>query len=74
VSTQWATLFENRARGDLLASRNLTGAQIDLERGDITASLYATNLTNKHYISAITAGLRYAGAPRQFGLRITKFF
>jgi iron complex outermembrane receptor protein len=74
VSSQWATLFENEARGDLLASRNLSGAQVDLEHGDVTASLYATNLTNRHYISAITSGLRYAGAPRQVGLRVTKFF
>jgi iron complex outermembrane receptor protein len=74
ISSQWATLFENAARGDELGNRNLTGAQIDLEHGDITASLYATNLTNQHYISSITSGLRYAGAPRQYGLRVTKFF
>jgi len=74
ISTQWATLFENGALGDLLDSRNLSSASVDLEHGDITASLYATNLTNQHYISAITSGLRYAGAPRQYGLRITKFF
>jgi iron complex outermembrane receptor protein len=74
VSSQWSTLFENAARGDLLGNRNLSGAQIDLEHGDISASLYATNLTNQHYISAITSGLRYAGAPRQYGMRVTKFF
>lgn len=74
VDTQWATLFENAALGDRLGSRNLSSAQVDLEHGDITASLYANNLSNQHYISAITSGLRYAGAPRQYGLRITKFF
>jgi iron complex outermembrane receptor protein len=74
ISSQWATLFENAALGDSLGNRNLTGAQIDLERGDITASLYGTNLTNSHYISSITSGLRYVGAPRQYGVRITKYF
>jgi len=74
VSSQWSTLFENAARGDRLGNRNLSGAQVDLEHGDVAASLYVTNLTNQHYVSAITSGLRYAGAPRQFGLRVTKFF
>jgi len=74
ISPQWATLFENTALADRLGSRNLVSAQIDLERGDFTASLYTTNLTDSRYTSAITSGLRYYGAPRQYGLRITKFF
>jgi len=74
VSAQWATLFENTTLGDRLGNRNLVGAQLDWERGDFTASLYSTNLTNSRYTSAVTAGLRYAGAPRQYGVRITKFF
>lgn len=74
ISSQWATLFENAARGDSLGNRNLSGAQVDLERGDMTASLYVNNLSNAHYISAVTSGLRYVGAPRMYGLRITKFF
>ncbi|XHS78014.1 TonB-dependent receptor [Burkholderiaceae bacterium UC74_6] len=74
VSAQWATLFENRTLGDRLGSRNLTSAQIDFERGDYTASVYSTNLSDSRYTSAITAGLRYPGAPRQYGVRITKFF
>jgi len=74
VAPQWATLFENTGLGDRLGGRNLVSAQIDLERGDFTASLYSTNLNDSRYTSAITAGLRYAGAPRQYGVRITKFF
>ena len=74
ISTQWATLFENRASSDLLGARDLLGAQLDWESGDFTASLYGTNLANKHYLSSIGSGLRYEGAPRQFGVRITKFF
>ena len=74
VSSQWATLFENRARGDELGSRNLLGAQIDWEHGDWMGSLYGMNLTDKRYLAAIGSGLRYAGAPRQYGVRVTKFF
>jgi iron complex outermembrane receptor protein len=36
--------------------------------------LYGTNLTNQVYIGAINSGLRFAGPPRQFGIRVTKFF
>ena len=74
IGTQWATLFENRASGDQLGNRDLLGAQIDWEHGDLTGSLFSTNLTDRRYISAIGSGLRYAGAPRQYGVRITKFF
>jgi iron complex outermembrane receptor protein len=74
VSSQWATLFENRALGDHLGSRNLIGAQVDWANGDFLATLYSTNLGNEHYIAAMGSGLRYAGSPRQYGLRITEFF
>ncbi|XHS78003.1 TonB-dependent receptor [Burkholderiaceae bacterium UC74_6] len=74
VGKQWATLFENRARSDELGARDLLGASVDWERGDFSASIFATNLTNKKYLAAIGSGLRYAGAPRQYGVRITKFF
>jgi iron complex outermembrane receptor protein len=74
VSSQWATLFENSARGDHLGSRNLVGAQVDWANGDFLATLYSTNLGNEHYIAAMGSGLRYAGSPRQYGLRITEFF
>lgn len=74
ISPQWATLFENEMLGDKLQSRNLLGAQIDWNHGDLTTTLYGSNLTNQHYIEAINSNLRFAGAPRQFGIRVTKFF
>ena len=74
ISSQWGTLFENRALGDHLPSRHIVGAQIDWANGDFLATLYSTNLTDDHYIAAVGSGLRYAGAPRQYGLRITEFF
>lgn len=74
ISGQWATLFENSALGDRIGSRNLLGAQIDWAHGSWLTTLYGTNLTNQHYIGAINSGLRFAGAPRQYGIRATLFF
>jgi iron complex outermembrane receptor protein len=74
VSPQWATLFENTARGDRIESRDIVGAQLAWQHHDFTATLYSTNLTDQHYIGAINTGLRLAGPPRQFGLRLLKVF
>ena len=38
------------------------------------AALYGSNLTNEHYIAAANSGARWAGAPRQVGIRLTKVF
>ncbi len=74
VSGQWASLFENQALGDRLGSRNILGAQLAWLHGDFITTLYGTNLTDEHYVAAVNSGLRFAGAPREFGIRITKMF
>jgi iron complex outermembrane receptor protein len=74
VSEQWATLFQNEARGDLVEERNIFNAQLAWTHGDIMATLWATNLTDQHYVAAINSGLRFAGPPRQFGIRVLKTF
>ena len=74
VSSQYATLFEGDALGDHLAARNILSGQIAWAHGDLVATLYATNLTNEKYVGALNSGLRYAGPPRQFGVRLMKVF
>jgi iron complex outermembrane recepter protein len=74
VSQQWATLFQNEARGDRVEARNMVNAQVAWKHGDVVATLYGSNLTDQHYVGAINSGLRFAGAPRQFGLRVSKAF
>jgi iron complex outermembrane receptor protein len=74
VSEQWATLFENEARGDRIEARNIVNAQIAWRRGSFVTTLFGTNLTDQHYVGAINSGLRFAGPPRQFGLRLLKAF
>lgn len=74
VAQQWATLFANPGLGDKLDERNLLGAQLAWTHGDFVATLYGTNLTDQHYVSALNSGLDFAGAPRQYGIRLLKVF
>ena len=74
IAPQWTTLFENPALGDRLGERNLLGGQVTYQRGDWRLTAYGTNLIGQTYISAVNAGLRYAGPPRQYGLRLSKTF
>jgi iron complex outermembrane receptor protein len=74
IGQQWASLFEDAALGDRLGVRNLLSAQIAYQRGDWRLTAYGTNLTNEVYDSAVNGGLRYAGPPRQYGLRVAKTF
>jgi iron complex outermembrane receptor protein len=74
ISSQWATLFDNTALGDRLADRDILGAQLAWVHKDIVTTLYGTNLTDQHYVGAINTGLRFAGPPRQFGIRVLKLF
>ncbi|MDP1631267.1 MAG: TonB-dependent receptor [Caulobacter sp.] len=74
IAPQWATLFQNTARGDRVEDRNVFNGQLAWTHGDLVTTLYATNLTDQHYVAAINSGLRFAGPPRQFGLRLMKVF
>jgi iron complex outermembrane receptor protein len=74
VAAQWATLFENPARGDRLEDRNILGAQLAWATGQWQVTLYGTNLTNQHYVGAMISGLDFAGPPRQYGLRVLRRF
>ncbi len=73
-SDQWATLFDNSLLGDHLAARDILGAQLDWTHETYDITLYGTNLTNLHYVAALNSGLRFAGFPRQYGIRLTKLF
>jgi iron complex outermembrane recepter protein len=73
-SQQWATLFENPNLGDRLGSRDILGAQLDWTHGTYDLTLYGTNLTDQHYVAALQSNIRFAGAPRQYGISLTKAF
>jgi iron complex outermembrane receptor protein len=74
VSEQWATLFQNEARGDRVEERNIINAQLAWTHDDFVATLWATNLTDQHYMAALNSGLRFAGPPRQYGIRVYRSF
>ena len=74
VGAQWATLFENPARGDRIAERNILGAQLALTYRSWTVTAFGTNLTNQHYVGALNSGLDFAGPPRQYGVRVLRLF
>ena len=74
VSEQWATLFQNEARGDRVEKRDIVNAQLAWTHDKLITTLFASNLTDQHYVGAINSGLRFAGPPRQFGLRVAKIF
>lgn len=74
VSQQWATLFANPALGDRLEARDVWNAQLAWQHGSLTTTLYGTNLADQHYVAALNTGLRMAGFPRQYGLRLMKTF
>lgn len=74
IGAQWASLFDNSELGDHLQVRNLLSAQLAYQHGQWGITGYGENLTNEHYASAAMSGLRFAGAPRQYGIRFSKNF
>jgi len=74
VSGQWATLFENEARGDRVEERNILNAQFTWTHGRFVTTLFGSNLTDQHYMAALNSGLRFAGPPRQLGIRVGTTF
>ena len=74
ISSQYGTLFDNQALGDELSSRNILGANLAWTHGTIVVSVYGSNLTDDHYVSALLPPIRIAGAPRQFGVSLLKTF
>lgn len=74
VAPQWATLFDNASLGDHLAGRDILSGQLAWAHGPFVTTLYGTNLTNQHYVAALNSGLRFAGFPRQYGVRFLTMF
>lgn len=74
ISDSWASIFANAALGDQLEERDIVNAQLTYEQGDWQLQAYSTNLGDLEYIASVKAGQRYAGAPRQYGIRLTRNF
>jgi len=73
VAPQWGTLFELPV--DRLSSRNLVNAELAWRQRDWSVVAFATNLFNYQYNELQSeGGVRLPGAPRQYGLRVSKSF
>jgi iron complex outermembrane recepter protein len=72
VDSQWATPYQDL--GDFLAARNLVNATLAYVDGPYKVTFYATNAFDSHYIIATNIGLRYAGNPGQYGIRVERKF
>ncbi len=74
VAGQWASIFDDASVGDRLGARDLLGAQLEFQRNSWLFTLYGDNLTDQQYVVSNNSGGLYAGAPRQFGIRLMKTF
>jgi iron complex outermembrane receptor protein len=74
VGAVWASLFQNPALGDRLEARDIVNTQLTFATRDWSIAGFATNLTNQHYVAAINGTRRLAGAPRQYGIRVSHSF
>lgn len=74
IGSQWTSFFQ--APRDYLAARTVVNLQLTYERHDWTVQGYATNVADKRYISGQSAfgDNQFYGAPRQFGVRVTRRF
>ena len=74
VAEQWATLFQNKSRGDRLEARNILNAQLAYSHDSWTVTAFGSNLTDQHYPGALNSNLYFAGPPRQYGLKVLRTF
>lgn len=74
IGKVWSNLFQNPALGDRLEDRNILNGQLTLATGEWSIAAYGTNLTDQRYITAVNGKRRFAGAPRQYGIRVSKSF
>lgn len=73
IGSQWA-YPTYQASTDLIAARGLLQGSIALEMGDLKAEVYGTNLANKFYVAGQNGKNELYGAPREYGVRVTKRF
>lgn len=73
VGSRWTNLQYNPAL-DFLLGRGLLSAQLTLEFEEWALEGFATNLTNKKYVSGQSGLTEFYGAPREYGVRASVRF
>lgn len=74
IARVYGNLFQNSTFNDRLQARNIVNAQLTLATGPWSIAGYSTNLNDLHYVAAINGIRRLAGAPRQYGVRVSRSF
>jgi iron complex outermembrane receptor protein len=78
ISSQWPSVFRDPLKPGFvprIGARNLVNAQLSYTiENSWEFTVFATNLFDLHYVAAENVSLRYAGPPRQVGLRVIKSF
>lgn len=69
---QYDSIFQDNY--NLFGARNLLNASIDFDLGQLQLQLWGTNLSNQVYIIGENGQNINYGAPRQYGLRVTRNF
>ncbi|HXQ12832.1 MAG TPA: TonB-dependent receptor [Caulobacteraceae bacterium] len=72
ISGQWGTPYEDI--GDYVPAHTVVNVQIAYEQHRFNVTLFATNAFNEQYLIGSAGGLRYAGAPAQYGVRVEHSF
>jgi iron complex outermembrane receptor protein len=73
IGEQTVSVFENPTL-DIIPSRQIWNLQLVYEHDQWRAVAYATNLTDKVYVSGLSNDNVFYGAPRQVGVRISRSF
>lgn len=73
IGSQWA-YPTYQASTDLIGARGLWQGSITLDKGTWKAEVYGTNLANKFYVAGQSGKNELYGAPREYGVRVTKKF
>lgn len=76
MASQFPSVFRDVSAGGVpaMGARNLVNAQLSYDVQALNITLFATNLTDEHYISYQDTIQRHAAPPRQFGVRLLKTF
>ncbi|WP_305098525.1 TonB-dependent receptor [Croceibacterium aestuarii] len=73
LGPRWTNLFYD-PKLDYLAGRGLLSAQLTFKNREWAVEGYATNLTDKEYVSGQSANNELYGAPREYGVRVSVRF
>jgi iron complex outermembrane receptor protein len=72
IASQWGTPYQDI--GDFLPAHTVVNAELAYAQHKFKLTVFATNAFNEQYLVGSAGGLRYAGAPAQYGVRLEQGF